>query len=59
MGGIRQVAARIAAFPVGQRLLLEGRVQSRTYIKQLDTGPEERTAYEISALTAEIIDDCL
>ena len=31
-----------------------GRVQSRTYTKITDNGPEERTAYEISALSAEI-----
>ena len=30
-----------------------GRLQSRTYTKMTDTGPKERTAYEISALTAE------
>jgi single-stranded DNA-binding protein len=32
-----------------------GRLQSRTYIKVTDTCSEERTAYEISAMTAEII----
>ena len=31
-----------------------GRLQSRTYTKITDNGPEERTAYEISALSAEI-----
>ena len=31
-----------------------GRLQSRTYTKVTDSGPEERTAYEISALTAEL-----
>ena len=36
-----------------------GRLQSRAYTKQTEHGAEERTAYEISALTAEIIDDCL
>ena len=30
-----------------------GRLQSRNYTKQTETGSEERTAYEISALTAE------
>ena len=35
---------------VGERLTLEGRVQSRTYIKQLDGGSEERTAYEVSVM---------
>ena len=36
-----------------------GRLQSRAYIKQTEDGPCERVAYEISALTAELIDDCL
>ena len=35
------------------RLLICGRLQSRTYTKLTDEGAEERTAYEISALTAE------
>lgn len=30
-----------------------GRLQSRNYTKQMENGPQERTAYEISALTAE------
>lgn len=34
-----------------------GRLQSRIYTKLTDTGAEERTAYEISALTAEFPDD--
>ena len=34
-----------------------GRLQSRIYIKVTEAGSEERTAYEISALTAEIPDD--
>ena len=33
-----------------------GRLQSRRYTKLTSDGPEERTAYEISALTAEIPD---
>ena len=34
-----------------------GRLQSRIYTKVTESGSEERTAYEISALTAEIPDD--
>lgn len=45
-----QTAARIAACGVGDRLALEGRVQSRTYLKQLPFGAEERTAYEVSVM---------
>lgn len=33
---------------------ISGRLQSRTYTKITDTGPQERIAYEISALSAEI-----
>lgn len=33
-----------------------GRLQSRVYTKLTEDGPEERTAYEISALSANIID---
>ena len=33
-----------------------GRLQSRVYTKQTEDGPQERTAYEISALSAEVVD---
>lgn len=47
--------ARMAAdCEKGTELSLTGRLQSRTYLKQLEEGSEERTAYEISAITAEI-----
>lgn len=39
------------------RVRIYGRLQSRIYTKQTENGPEERTAYEISALSAEIPDD--
>ncbi len=45
-----QVAAQVAHMSVGDRLALEGRVQSRTYTKLLDTGPEERVAFEVSIM---------
>ena len=32
------------------RVSLEGRLQSRSYIKVLDTGAVERTAFEVSVL---------
>ena len=35
-------------------LQIQGRLQSRIYCKVTENGSEERTAYEISALTAEI-----
>ena len=37
----------------GNRVLICGRLQSRVYTKVTENGPEERTTYEISALTAE------
>ena len=41
------------------RIQIIGRLQSRTYTKLTDDGPVERTAYEISALSAEILDEVL
>ena len=35
---------------------IQGRLQSRIYTKMTENGAEERTAYEISALTAEIVE---
>jgi len=35
------------------RIQLNGRLQSRTYAKQTENGPEERTAYEISVMQAQ------
>jgi|AGTN01.1.fsa_nt_gi Single-stranded DNA-binding protein len=41
--------ARFAsALPVGSKIVLSGRIQSREYQKQTDAGIETRTAYEIS-----------
>ena len=42
---------------VRDRLRIHGRMQSRIYTKITENGAEERTAYEISALSAEIPDD--
>ena len=39
------------------RIQILGRFQSRLYTKVTDTGSEERTAYEVSALSAEILND--
>lgn len=38
------------------RVRIFGRLQSRNYTKLTDEGPQERTAYEISALTAQFPD---
>lgn len=45
-----RTAREAAVLPVGAVLALEGRLQSRDYVKQLETGPETRTAYEVSVV---------
>lgn len=45
-----QTAVQIAGMDVGERLALDGRVQSRTYTKLLESGSEERTAFEVSIM---------
>ena len=47
------LARQAAGWQVGDRLRLEGRVQSRSYLKLTEEGTVERTAYEVSVLTAE------
>ena len=39
----------------GTMLEVQGRLQSREYTKQTEQGPESRTAFEVSAITAEIL----
>ena len=41
---------------VGQTISLTGRLQSREYVKILPEGSQRRTAYEVSAITAEIVE---
>ncbi len=54
-----KTAQEVARCHLTDRVRICGRLQSRVYTKLTDTGPIERTAYEISALSAEILDDCL
>ena len=54
-----RTAVEVAACHVRDEVRISGRLQSRVYTKMTDNGPEERTAYEISALTAEVLDDSL
>ncbi len=49
------LARRASAWQVGDRLHLEGRVQSRNYLKVTEQGPVERTAYEVSATEASLL----
>lgn len=46
-----------ASLHTRDRIRICGRLQSRIYTKVTELGSEERTAYEISALSAEILDD--
>ena len=48
-----KVAAQASGCSVGDRLLINGRLQSRIYTKLTEEGFQERTAYEVSALTAQ------
>ena len=45
------LAYRCGAMEVGDRLSLEGRLQSRTYTKEIDGQPQERTAFEVSVMS--------
>lgn len=54
-----RTAQEVSACRPGDRLQIQGRFQSRTYNKMTSQGMEERTAYEISALTAEIMEEIL
>ena len=48
-----RIAQQGALCDIRDRLRIRGRLQSRIYTKLTEDGPQERTAYEISALTVE------
>ena len=54
-----RTANQIALCRTGDWVYLQGRMQSRVYTKLTEDGSEERTAYEISALSAQAISDDL
>lgn len=54
-----RTAQEISACHTGDKVRIIGRLQSRVYTKLTENGSEERTAYEISALTADVIEDSL
>ena len=54
-----RIAQEVSTCHTRDVIQINGRLQSRIYTKVTETGPEERTAYEISALTAEIMDESL
>ena len=51
-----RTAQDISTCHVRDSIRINGRLQSRVYTKLTDNGPVERTAYEISALSADIAD---
>ena len=48
-----RTAQQVSRCTIRDRVQIHGRLQSRIYTKYVDNVPIERTAYEISALTAE------
>ena len=54
-----RTAQEVSACHTGDVIRIEGRFQSRVYNKVTDGTMQERTTYEISALSAEILDESL
>lgn len=54
-----RTAQEVSACHTRDCIRIVGRLQSRVYTKLTEDGPIERTAYEVSALSAEIIDPVL
>jgi len=52
-----RVAQEVSKCHTRDVISIHGRLQSRIYTKLTDEGLQERTAYEISALTAEIVEE--
>ena len=52
-----RTAQEAARCHIRDQIRVYGRLQRRNYTKLTETGPEERVAYEISALSAEIPED--
>lgn len=50
-----RTAQEVSKLHIRDTISIFGRLQSRNYTKIMDSGSEERTAYEISALTMQII----
>lgn len=52
-----RTAQEIATCHTREHIRICGRLQSRAYTKLTENGPEQRVAYEISALNAKALDD--
>ncbi len=50
-----RTAQEVSQCHIRDTLTVQGRLQSRIYTKLTEDGPSQRTAYELSALTAEIL----
>lgn len=51
------LAHRCGGLEVGDRLRVNGRLQSRIYTKQLEDHAEERTAFEVSVMSMELLEE--
>lgn len=51
-----RMAQEVSACRTGDKIRIYGRLQSRIYTKLTEEGAMEKTAYEISALSAEILE---
>jgi len=54
-----RTAQEISTCHTRDQIRIYGRLQSRIYTKLTEDGPQERTAYEVSALSAEILEQQL
>jgi single-stranded DNA-binding protein len=52
-----RTAQEVSVCHTRDRIRINGRLQSRMYTKVTENGPQERTAYEISALTAQVLEN--
>ena len=52
-----RTAYEVSGCHTRDRIRIDGRLQSRIYTKVTEDGLQERTAYEISALTAQILEE--
>lgn len=52
-----RTAQEVSACHTRECIRITGRLQSRIYTKLTEDGPQERTAYEISALNAQILEE--
>lgn len=52
-----RIAKMVAECHTRDVVSVRGRLQSRVYTKMTDEGLQQRTAYEVSALTAEIVEE--